>query len=211
MNMTTCHRIGLASVLLSALAARADETRTFRVWHDGRRVGSAEMQMTVRDGLTEFATTIRVDERTAVARYRYTFSGRETWRDGRAVEFHSSAAEDGATFHLAFDARSGELTTNGRSRRIRGPVWPTTFAQATTPGPITLVDADSGRLSEGRLDLVGSEIVRVIGKDVATTRYHVTGQRDVTLWYDAGGGLVRQSWVVIGAEMVLELSDDRSK
>jgi hypothetical protein len=168
------------------------------------------MHVSARDGIIEFAMVVRVDERTSVGSYRYSFSGREIWRDGRAVELHSSAAEDGATYRLEFDALAGQLTANGKQRRIRGPVWPTTFAQLATPGSVTLLDADSGRLTEGRLEKVGPETLRLMGKDVSATRYHVTGKRDVTLWYDADGRLLRQSWVVAGTEMVLELSACRS-
>jgi Domain of unknown function (DUF6134) len=211
MTMRAGTWLGLVSVFLTAGLATADETRTFRVWHDGKPVGSAEIRVSGHDGLTEFAMVVRVDERTSVGSYRYSISGRETWRDGRAIELHSYAAEDGATYRLEFDALAGELTANGKSRRIRGPVWPTTFAQLATPGPVTLLDADSGRLTEGRLEKVQPETVRLMGKDVPATKYHVTGERDVTLWYDADDRLVRQSWVVAGTEMLLELTDCRTR
>ena len=42
-------------------------------------------------------------------------------------------------------------------------------------------------------------------------RYQVSGGRDVTLWYDDRGRLVRQSWIVAGAEMVLELVECRTR
>jgi Family of unknown function (DUF6134) len=207
--MAASIRIALASVLVSVFAAKADETRTFRVWHDGKLVGYARMRLSGADGVTDCTTVVRVDERTTVGSYRYSFDGRETWRDGRTIELHSSAAEDGATFRLDFDALSGELQAKDKLRRVRGPVWPTTFAQLRPLGAVTLVDADSGRLTEGRLEKTGTETVRVAGKDVPSTRYRVTGERDVTLWYDVDDRLVRQSWIVVGTEMILELVECR--
>jgi len=203
--------IGLTSLVLAALPVAAEETRTFRVWRDGEPAGTMEMHMSSGGGAKEYAVAVHVNTRTPVGSYQYTLASQEVWRDGQAIRLRSSAEEDGAAYQLTFDARSGTLRANGRLRDVPGPVWPTTFAQLATPGPVTFLDADSGRITTGRLDKVRDETVRAAQKNIPATRYHVSGGRDVTLWYDTDGRLVRQSWIVAGSEMVLELINCDSK
>lgn len=208
--MRTCRWVGLTGLVFLACKATADETRTFSVLHDGKPVGIAEMRLSSSGGDTECSVNIRVDERTSVGFYRYALASREVWRDGRAISLRSSAEEDGYAYSLVFDSVSGEVTSNGLRRQFRRQLWPTTFAHLPPTGPVSLLDADSGRVTEGRVEKVRTETVRVAGKDVAATRYHVSGGRDVTLWYDERGKLIRQSWIVAGSEMVLELVECRT-
>jgi YD repeat-containing protein len=209
--MRTCRWVGLTGLVFLACKAPADETRTFSVLHGGKPIGSAEMRFSSDEGATECSVEIRVDERTPAGFYRYTLTSREVWRDGRAISLRSSAEEDGYAYSLVFDSATGDLTANGSHRRLRREVWPTTFAQLPATGTVFLLDADSGRVTEGRLEKVRTETVRAAGKDVAATRHHVTGGRDVTLWYDDRGRLIRQSWIVAGSEMVLDLVECRTR
>jgi len=209
--MGPCRWVGLTGLVFLACKASADETRVFSILHGGKPIGTAEMRIVSHDGITECSVEVRANERTPVGFYSYTLTSREVWRDGRAISLRSSADEDGYAYSLVFDSTSGEVTANGSRRYVSRQLWPTTFAQLPATGPVALLDADSGRVSEGRVEKVRTETVRAAGKEIAAVRYHVSGGRDVTLWYDDRGRLVSQSWIVAGSEMVLELVECRDK
>jgi hypothetical protein len=71
---------------------------------------------------------------------------------------------------------------------------------------ISLLDADTGRVMNARLDYVGPGQVMVGGQPTNCSHFRVTGGAQVELWYDAQERLVRQEWVEDGHKAMLELT-----
>ena len=162
--MRTCRWLGLTGLVFLAYKASADETRVFSVLHDGRPIGTAEMRFSSHDGSTQCSVEVRANERTRVGFYSYALTSREVRRDGRVISLRSSAEEDGCVYNLVFDSASGEVTANGLPRRVGRQLWPTTFAQLPPTAPFALLDADSGRVTECRVERYGPKRCESAGR-----------------------------------------------
>ena len=64
--------------------------------------------------------------------------------------------------------------------------------------PLTVLDADNGKLYELKLERIGKEELTIAGQRVLVTGYRLTGKLDVELWFDAQGILARQIGVEDG-------------
>src|SRR6266849_2163598 len=87
--------LAAAGVLLFAGFARAandSEVRDFTTFIDGKQAGDYQMTITSQDdGSITMSGRASIDIRVlVVGRYRYTYNGTETWKDGRLVTFQSS-------------------------------------------------------------------------------------------------------------------------
>ena len=191
------------------------ETREFRVLVDGKQSGAAQMTLQRRDDGT---VSMRCDTDISVSLggifkvYSYAYRGHETWRAGRLVQFESNCNDDGKRYAVAAvaDGDALRVRVNGQDRKTRGDVWLTSYWEQPDAKKVNqvvpLLDADTGRDLEARVQYVGEARMGVAG-DVQTVRhYRLTGKVKVDLWYDGNGRLVRQEWLEDGHRTLLELT-----
>ena len=204
------------AVLLGSggMARAADvETRDFAVLVDGKPAGDAHMTIHRQDDgsvIMTCDTDIKVS--VLLVTYRYSYRGREVWKNGRLQRFDSTCNDDGKRYLIAAMAEGDKvrLRVNDQERLTRGDVWLTSY-WAQPPAKVRdqvvpLVDADSGRDLEARVSFVGGERRSVIGKAQTVNHFRLSGKVAVDLWYDVTGRLVRQEWVEEGHRTLLELS-----
>jgi hypothetical protein len=204
----------LAAALALAGPAAAGDTRTFQVFVDGKAVGHYRVQVADKDGATECTVAARVEVKTLLGTYRYALDSQETWKDVKLVGLRSTCNDDGTKHDvtLTHDGTTATLKADGKTIKGGGGVWPTTYWRLPpAAGALTLLDSDTGKLIPAKLEQAGADTVRVLGADRAATKYRLTGGVDVTLWYDAGGRLVRESFVESGHRTVLELTEQSDK
>ena len=203
-----------AAVLALAGPAAADDTRTFQVLVDGKAAGHYQVRVADKDGLTECRVTARVEVKALIGTYRYSLDSQETWKDGKLTGLRSTCNDDGTRHDVTLtgDGTTATLRADGKTVRGGGAVWPTTYWRLPpAAGALTLIDSDTGKLIPAKLEQVGADKVRVLGAERAATRYRLTGGVDVTLWYDAGGRLIRESFVESGHRTVFELTEQTDK
>jgi hypothetical protein len=70
---------------------------------------------------------------------------------------------------------------------------------------VALLDSDKGRTLRSQMQRIGEETLAVAGKRVPCTRYRLTGDVQVDLWYDADRRLVRQESLESGHKTILHL------
>lgn len=199
-----------------ALAApvTADENRTFQISVEGKPAGTFKVRVVEKDGTTECTMSTRVEVKALLGKYRYTLDSTETWKGGKLTTMRASCNDDGVKHEvkLAVDAESATLTVDGRASKVPAKVCPTSYWKLPPAGDLTLVDSDTGKLIPAKLEKVGTEKVRVLGADKEATKYRLNGKGlDITLWYDAGGRLVRESFVERRHQTVLELTEQTDK
>jgi hypothetical protein len=202
----------LAAVL--AAPALADDNRTFQVSVDGKPAGQFVIKVADKDGATEVTATARVEVKALLGKYRYSLDTSETWKDGKLMGLRSSCDDDGTKHDvtLTSDGTTATLKADGKTIKGGGAAWPTTYWKLPpATGALTLIDSDTGKLIPAKLEQVGEDKVRVLGKEQSATKYRLTGGVDVTLWYDAGGRLVRESFVESGHRTVFELTEQTDK
>ncbi len=211
--MRTTLPTALIALALSAPAV-ADDTRKFQVSVDGKPAGEFQLRVADKDGATECTASARVEVRTLLGRYRYELDTQETWKDGKLTGLRSTCNDDGTKHDvtLTSDGTTATLKADGKTVKGGGAVWPTTYWRLPpAAGALTLIDSDTGKLIPAKLEQVGADKVRVLGAEKEATKYRLTGGVDVTLWYDAGGRLVRESFVESGHRTVFELTEQTDK
>lgn len=211
------HRLALLTLAWLGLAATApsadSESRTFSVAVDGKAAGSCRMTVQKRpDGTLAVTARADVSVKVAILTYKYTYRGTEVWKDGRLHSLESNADDNGKKHSVsATGGHDGAVFRSaGREVFVRGDVWLTTYWQLPPEkarGPtLALVDADTGKSLNAKLEKVGPDEVPVAGNVVKATRYRVSGAVKVDLWYDNSDRLVRQESVEDGHKTVLELT-----
>ncbi|MBO0699332.1 MAG: hypothetical protein J2P46_13130 [Zavarzinella sp.] len=205
--------IPLTAVLTWAGPAVADD-RTFQVLVDGKVAGHYQVRVAERDGATECTVSAQVEVKTIIGKYRYVLDSQEVWKDGKLMGLRSACNDDGTKHDVALtnDGTTATLKADGKTIKGGGAVWPTTYWRLPpAAGALTLLDSDTGKLIPAKLEKVGADTVRVLGKEQEATKYRLTGGVDVTLWFDAGGRMVRQSFVESGHRTILELTEQSEK
>jgi hypothetical protein len=204
----------LLAPVCSAARAADTETREFGVSVDGKRAGGATMVIArADDGTTTVAsdTEVRVTV-LGLNAYKYSYRGKETWKDGKLVKFESTCNDDGKRYVVtaAAEAEGVRVKVNNQERMVKSNVWLTTYwakpDNKVINQTIPLVDADNGRDLEAKVTFVGQEQMNIAGQAQNVMHYKLTGKVNVDLWYDAADRLVRQEWVEDGHKMLVELT-----
>lgn len=204
----------LAAAFALAVAGNstADDTRTFQVSVDGKSAGQYVVKVGEKDGKLEVTGTTRVEVKHRFGRYHYEQDSTEVWKDGKLVSMTTTCNDDGSRHQVSVstDGKTATITADGRAVRVTGEVVPTSYWKLLPAGNLTLVDSDDGKLIAAKLEKVGEEKVRVGAADLAATKYRLTGRDlDLTLWYDAGGRLVRETFAERGHRTTLELTEPK--
>ena len=204
----------IAAILAAAGPAAADDSRTYRILVEGKAAGQFVVKVSERDGNTECRVTAKAEVPTVVGTYRYSLESQEVWRDGKLTGLRSTADDDGTKHEVSLttEGKISILKADGKETKGGGTVWPTTYWRLPpSVGPLMLLDSDTGKLIPAKLEQVGADKVQFLGKEQAATKYRLTGGVDVTLWYDAGGRLVRETFAESGHQTVLERTEQSDK
>jgi hypothetical protein len=164
------------------------------------------------DGTIQVACETDLTVQILLVKYRYTYRGREVWKDGRLQRLDSNCNDDGKRFQVNAVAEENGLRVrvNGQERLARADTWLTSYW--TLPDAklrdqlIPLMDADTGRDLPCRLQDVGVVQMAVAGEAQNVHRYHLTGKVEVDLWYDAAERLVRCEWIEDGHRTHFDLA-----
>lgn len=196
------------------LTAADVEYRDFHIFVDGKYAGNYRMKIDSRDDGTVLLTgNANVTVKKWFYTYTYTYQGMETWKAHRLLRLDSKCTDDGKAFAVTATAEGNNLRVkvNGQERVSRPDVWTTTYwrlpeARFRT-GPVPLLDCDTGKPINGRMQYVGISQVTVAGQAINCPRYHLTGEKlDVELWYDSHDRLVREVTIEDGHKTLIHLA-----
>ncbi len=200
-----------------SVARAADvETRDFNVFVDGKRAGAAHMTIQkADDGTITMSCDTDITVPVLFFTYKYSYRGREVWKDGKLQRFDSTCNDDGKRYVVtaAAEEKGVRFKVNNAERIVSRDVWLTSYwskpDKKMVDKAVPLVDADTGRDLECKVSQVGPEEVTVSGQAMKLQRYKLTGQVEVELWYDSADRLARQEWVEDGHRTIVELTKIR--
>ena len=176
------------------------ETRMYDILVDGKKSGTNKLTITPSaDGTETVTADCKVSVSWVVFTYVYEFHGKEQWRQGRLEQLASRAVDGGRQMSLKV-ARAGRgytITKNNRMPEAGPDIQLTTnYWREPIPDPqgrpLTVLDADNGKLYELKLERLGTKDLTIAGERLPATGYRLSGNLDVELWFDAQGILVRQ-------------------
>jgi hypothetical protein len=190
------------------------ETRLFKIKIDGKAAGEMTMNITkAEDGsiTTSIDTELTVNAY-LVFTYRYSFHGKEVWKDGALLKIESSTNDNGTRYSmLAVKEGPGmRVRVNNQEKISRGEAWATTFWCLPDPakrkGLIPLIDAESGKDVDGNLQFQGQQQTSIAGQNVNVNKYKVFSKSNTDLWFDGTDRIVKQSWLEDGHKVEVEMS-----
>jgi hypothetical protein len=212
----------VAALLSTAGTSRAvaadTEVRDFSIQVDGKECGKYQMTIKRRDdGTVSMSGEAKVRiTRFGITVYRYTYIGTEVWKDskdGRLLALTSTSDDNGKKFdvNVTPDPSGLRVLVNGQPQMVRSDVWTMTYWKLPDDRfhnqGVPLLDADTGRYFNGRLDYLGPEKLTAAGQAQECYHFRV---RDVPipidLWYDGQRRLVRQEFTEDGHRTIIQLS-----
>jgi hypothetical protein len=195
------------------------ESRDYTLHVDGKHAGNANMTIDQQaDGTTTVTCDTSIQVRVLVKTYKYSYQGREVWKDGRLQRLDSECNDDGQKYRVSAIANGDRLrirVNNQPERLARGDVWLTSYWTVahvkSRKDTVPLLDADTGRDLDCRVQFVGAAQLAVAGQVHNVNHYKLSGKVQVDVWYDTADRLVRQEWIEDGHRTVLELSQVKKK
>jgi hypothetical protein len=221
--MTRIGRMLLLTVAMLALPfsranAQQVEFRDFNVLVDGKKVGLYQMAVGEHSsGMILMAGKAGIKiTKLGFTVFSYSYAGTETYKDGRLITFKSNTNDNGKLYAVVAEAKGNDLQVkaNQQERTTRGDVWPTSYWKLPPAryrnGDVPLLDADTGRDINGKLQYIDTEQKNVAGKMQQCTHYRLTGGPSaIDLWYDAQERLVYQDYLEDGHRTILEVTSIR--
>lgn len=214
-------RLFLAILIFLAITlvgnAAETETRNFKVKIDNKPAG--EMTMVIHKGDDGILTT-SIDSDIHVTAYllfsyKYSFHGKETWKDGILQKFESFTNDNGSRFSVTANREGPGMRVRFQNQEkiARGECWPTTFwclpPANKRNGVIPLLDAENGKDVDGNLQFQGQAQTIIAGQNITVNRYKVLSKSNTDVWFDGSDRAVKQSWMEDGHKVEMELSQLR--
>jgi hypothetical protein len=203
------------SLCLGTHAAAADvETRDFIVSVDSKEAGKVHMTINRQeDGTTAVSCDTDVSVGAIITLYKYSYRGRELWKDGRLQHFESKCSDNGKEFAVSATAAADGLhvKVNDKEHVASADACLTSYWMQPDEGlkdqTMPILDADCGRDLEAKVQFLGPEKYGPKGAEQTVEHVRLTGKGiGIDLWYDEAKRLVREDWVEDGHRTVVSLN-----
>jgi hypothetical protein len=210
------------------------QKREFAILIDGTKRGTCTMQIRrLNDGTVWMRNESQIRINYLVYRYNYTSSGTEVWKNGRLLAMKNSADFNGTKYNVKArsNGKSIQLSVNGTVAQVAPDMWLSSYWQApdqlavgaasdrsiADPNSlaaqeqgnrfVSILDADKGEKWRCNLTRVGQETMAIGGEQKDCTHFHIGDDKNIELWYDSQGRLVRQDSTEQRHQVRFELSD----
>jgi hypothetical protein len=162
----------------------------FTVERDGALFGTHGLQFSgsAEELTVEIAIDLKVDFG-PITLFRYTHRNRESWQNGRLARLETTTDDDGEAFRVigsalpeGFRLQQGEAT---------GPlptdILPTSYWHRAALDRSLWLDTQTGRLRKISVQYLGDETITVADSPEKASRYRVSGDLEMDLWYLPNG------------------------
>lgn len=200
---------GLAALALSVSVATAairpaPGDLAFAVYRGDAPFGSHRIAFETRD--EELHVTVEIDLAVRAAfltLFRYTHRNREVWRDGRLVRLDTETDDDGRRHWVRARAEADGLRVESTAGTITVPpdIVPTSYWHPATVEQTRMLDTQHGRIVEVSIDRMGSDPVLAGYRALPATRFRMSGDLDLDLWYGEDGTWLQTRFSVRGSDI----------
>jgi hypothetical protein len=188
----------LAVVLQVGVAwAQPLETRDFEVLRNGERIG--HHRVTIRQYGDETQVSIDIQLRVAfgpLTLYRYIHEAEEVWRGDRLMRLRSTTDNDGTAESLEAVADADGLAVAGSrfTGRLPPETMPTSYWRSDFAYRRPIMDSQNGRVLDLETRAQGVDTASLQRDEIPVRGYRLTGDIDLTLWYDRAGRWIRAAF-----------------
>jgi hypothetical protein len=173
-----------------AQALRPDGRLVFSVARNGRTIGRHSLVFS--GGAEDFSVAIDAAFRVGLgplSLFDYRLLATETWRGGRFAALQSHTITNGKRDQVSAVRRPGgvAIQTLSASHTLPPEAMPLThWSQRAFDGPI--FNPQTGALMRETVARAPGQTLRVAdGRSLSATRYALTGEAEITDWYDEAG------------------------
>lgn len=178
-----------------APSAAGSIERGYSIHRDGSKIGTRTLRITWNGQNLEVVNETNIAVGVLfVTLFKRHENMRELWRGGRLVEFFSQVNNDGEQFKVKGTRTSeGTIRVEGSAGNYIAPkgTLPATYWHEGITKTETLIHVMRGRLQKVSTTRVGPEFLTVGKERVKTTRYRMTGDERVDLWFGDGRLIIR--------------------
>ncbi len=174
----------------------------FKVYRDGDEIGHHRVKFS-RDG-DNIIADVSIELAVSFAGIRvfyYNHSSRETWSDGKLIAIESSTYNDGDDMKLTLRREGDALAIDGTKYQGEAPgtLVPSSYWFTDTVKQSQIIDSQNGRIFPCTIQMVGRETIEAGGIAIPATRYTLSEQLTMNLWYDDQGNWVKTSFETDGS------------
>jgi len=140
--------------------------------------------------------------------FDYTHRNASLWQDGVLQRMRSQTDDNGDRHDMTIDLALDQLqiTNNGvAAPNAPRTMLPTTYWMASTVAQDRLINSQTGEILEVAIEDLGRETVPGPEGPIEATRYRMTGDLEIELWYDDAGILVGLAFKARGSDVTYRL------
>lgn len=206
-----CLFAAVCAALPLAAAIPASQQLAFEVVRGESSIGRHEVSFR-REG-EELHVEVAIDLEVKLAFvtvFTYQHRNHEVWRDGRLISIETTTNDDGKQYQLTGRATDQGFQVEGSAGSYLAPadIIPTSYWNPATLEQSQLLDTQRGRLLEVMIVPQGEEQILADGERFSATRYRMSGDLRLDLWYGPDGQWSRIAFDAKGAEVVYRLTND---
>jgi len=199
---------GLLAVVLGTLAAPlaaalpATRELAFAILRNDDSVGYHSITFERRGEDLIVDIDINIEVRLAfLTLFRYEHENREVWRDGRLVSLDTWTDDDGTRYAVTARATPAGLRVEGADGTFLAPeeTIPTSYWNPETVEQTRLLDTQRGRLLDVTIRPLGNDSVELGSAAVPASKYAVSGDLNLLVWYTPQGELAKIAFEARGA------------
>jgi hypothetical protein len=140
--------------------------------------------------------------------FDYTHRNASLWQDGVLQRMRSQTDDNGDQHDVAIDLTTDRLEITNNGTPVSGApraMLPTTYWMASTVAQDRLINSQTGEILEVDIEEAGRETVPGPTGLIEATRYRMTGDLEIELWYDDAGILVGMAFEARGSDVTYRL------
>jgi len=193
----------------AAPAAPYDERLVFEVFRNGSEFGRHVVSFD-RSGeelkvVTDIDLTVRFGPFTP---FKYRHDSTELWRGGELWSVDAETLKDGDTYRVYVRRRDGALEVDGTAfdGSVETGLLPSSHWNIGFTDDGRLISTETGKILDIAVEALGVETIEAAGRMVEATRYRMTSDLTVDLWYDSSGRWVKCQFEARGQTVEYVLS-----
>jgi hypothetical protein len=193
-------RLVLATVLSGACAATAQaapsQVLSYTYFKGDEPIGRETVSITGAGGQAIVQVTTDTRVKVLFLDFHYHHQRTETWVDGRLERLVADTDDDGSIHHIEVHPDGGAVhaVADGKAEELPADALPLTlWGKVILDRPVlySIIDAQPYKVTVTR---IGTEPLRLGGREVTTEHYRMTGDVERDLWYGADGMLVKAAF-----------------
>lgn len=194
---------------LSLAAIPSDGEMAFKVLRKDSDIGTHSISFR-REG-EDLHVEISIDLEVGfgpITLFEYTHRNHEVWRDGRLLRLDSRTNDNGDSHEVTVRRTDDGLrveATGIESYTAPANSIPTSYWHPDTVAQSRMINTQTGEMVDIDIEPAGEERIAVAGEIRRATKYEVSGDIDLRLWYDPEmeprGQLLKLAFTARGSEV----------